>query len=354
MRPGSGASGGAGQRTLIRNARQLLTLRGASGSRCGHAMSEPGMIPNGALLIQNGVIEEAGPARRIENPAAARNAREIDAGGRIVMPAFCDPDTRLVAPPAMRRNGREVADTSGIRVTSRRNLEIRGGLAALERARYGCITVGSHTACAADLRNTIKVLRVQKAIQMKPLRIRPIFSCGPLATDELVSKWLPAIRKNKLAAVIDLAAVGNDHNRDAAVAAAAAGFAIRVRSAQPLEPSALLLAASGGAIATVGPLGSSNAFTMPLSTLGCVRVLPALESLDTGTVDAVNVRNAIDAGAPICLVFQLQSRARLFVQHAVSALSRGAAPGDDDGRSDHGRYLQRYLFTAYVACDGIA
>src|ERR1700678_4563241 len=126
MPPGKEAPAGSDQRTLIRNARQLLTLHGASGSRCGPAMSELRIIPNGALLINKGVIEEAGPARRIENLATARNAREIDAAGRIVMPAFCDPDMSLVAPPPIaRRDSGNPDDGAAIRVTSKRNIQIR-------------------------------------------------------------------------------------------------------------------------------------------------------------------------------------------------------------------------------------
>jgi hypothetical protein len=66
---------------LVRSARQLLTLRGDSGPRRGAALRDLGIVPNGAVLIKDGVIVDAGPARRIEKLPAARRAREIDAGG---------------------------------------------------------------------------------------------------------------------------------------------------------------------------------------------------------------------------------------------------------------------------------
>jgi imidazolonepropionase-like amidohydrolase len=54
-------------------------------------MRDLGIIPDGAVLIRGGRIEEVGPARRVENLALARRAvREIDAGGRVVMPGFVD------------------------------------------------------------------------------------------------------------------------------------------------------------------------------------------------------------------------------------------------------------------------
>ena len=59
---------------LVRGARQLLTLRGSAGLRRGAELRELGLIHDGAVLIQNGVIQEAGPSRRVENLHAARGA----------------------------------------------------------------------------------------------------------------------------------------------------------------------------------------------------------------------------------------------------------------------------------------
>ena len=81
---------------LVRGARQLLTLRGPSGPRRGGALRDLGIIPDGALLIHNGTILDVGPGHRIENLSAARDAREINAAGRVVMPGFVDSHTHLV------------------------------------------------------------------------------------------------------------------------------------------------------------------------------------------------------------------------------------------------------------------
>ncbi|MGA2591154.1 MAG: imidazolonepropionase, partial [Bryobacteraceae bacterium] len=71
--------------TLVRGARQLLTLRGDSGPRRGEALRDLGIVPNGAVLIKDGVIVDAGPARRVEKLPEAGRAREIDATGRVDM-----------------------------------------------------------------------------------------------------------------------------------------------------------------------------------------------------------------------------------------------------------------------------
>ena len=62
-------------------------------------MQELGIIADGALLIENGLITEVGTSRRIENLNAARRAQEIDATGKVVMPGFVDSSTQLAALP---------------------------------------------------------------------------------------------------------------------------------------------------------------------------------------------------------------------------------------------------------------
>ena len=86
---------------LVRGARQLLTMRGPSGPRRGSAMRELGLITDGALLIVDGIIRDIGPSRRVENLAAAREADEISADGRVVLPGFVDSLTNLVCGPPL-------------------------------------------------------------------------------------------------------------------------------------------------------------------------------------------------------------------------------------------------------------
>ena len=64
---------------LISGARQLLTLRGPLGARRGSDLNELGIIPDGALLIRDGILREVGTSRRVENLAEARGAFEINA-----------------------------------------------------------------------------------------------------------------------------------------------------------------------------------------------------------------------------------------------------------------------------------
>ncbi len=271
-------------------------------------MAEIGIVPNGAVLIRNGLVEQVGSARRVENLACAKRAREIDATGRVVMPAFVDADMTLVAPPTNDRSGMD--ECRALRLMSKRIVYARAAAMGAEWARYGCATVAASTPCAGDMKNIGKVLRTHCALQSKPLRIRSIFS-PDLRAEGLTSHWLPAVFEKKLAAVLELRA-GDFPSallRTAAIAAAGLGYALRLRSERSLDPEDLQLALSAGAIAIVGPNDPLPAFNRPLASNGCVRVIPASEGFDNPERAAVDMRHAIDGGAAIALSSSYRGKA---------------------------------------------
>jgi len=319
------------QWTLVRNARQLVTLHGPSGPRRGAAMSELNIVPKGALLIRNGIIEDVGPARRVENLAGARHAREIDATGRVVMPAFVDADVALAEPSAAGENG---GDQGPIRLMSRKKVLTRAASTMAECASYGCLSVGAHTRYATDLQNIGKLLRVHKALQKKPIRIRSIFApqFAPDGTrnpaqllDLLTSKWLPAIASKELAAVVELTVAGPEAALDismvrtAATVAAGLGYAIRLRSPYRLEPVHLQLALAAGAIGIIAPMDTLRAFVGPLSAVGCIRAIPASEGFDDSCNAAESIRSAIGEGAAIALTssYRLLDASSLNMQYLL-------------------------------------
>jgi imidazolonepropionase len=77
---------------LIHSAPQLLTLAG--GPQRGSALGTLGLVPDGAVLIRNGIIEAFGPSPDLlrRYPDEPR----LDAGGHAVLPGFVDPHTHLV------------------------------------------------------------------------------------------------------------------------------------------------------------------------------------------------------------------------------------------------------------------
>lgn len=73
----------------------MLSLRGPRGVRRGAPLRDLGIVEDGAVLIRDGLIAEVGSTRRIENLRETRNAIEIPANGRIVVPGFVDANLTL-------------------------------------------------------------------------------------------------------------------------------------------------------------------------------------------------------------------------------------------------------------------
>jgi len=80
---------------LIHSAAQLLTVAAPDGGpKRGPAMSNLGVITDGAVAVGQGRIVAVGPTARIREQFTA--PQEIDASGRVVMPGFVDPHTHVV------------------------------------------------------------------------------------------------------------------------------------------------------------------------------------------------------------------------------------------------------------------
>ncbi len=64
--------------------------------RRGSALHDIGIIEDGSVLIRDGLIASVGTTRRIENLKEARDALEISAVGKVIMPAFVDAALNVV------------------------------------------------------------------------------------------------------------------------------------------------------------------------------------------------------------------------------------------------------------------
>jgi len=79
---------------LVHNAAQLITCSSPGGPKRGRAMTDVGLIPNGAVAIAEGKIVEVGPSAELRAAYTARSM--LDASGKVVCPGFVDPHTHLV------------------------------------------------------------------------------------------------------------------------------------------------------------------------------------------------------------------------------------------------------------------
>ena len=77
---------------LIHSASQLLTLKG--GPQRGSQLGQLNIIPDGALVIQEGKITATGTTAELQ--AAYPGEPSVDAENCVVMPGFVDPHTHLI------------------------------------------------------------------------------------------------------------------------------------------------------------------------------------------------------------------------------------------------------------------
>ncbi len=77
---------------LLHSASQLLTIAGAP--QRGPHLGQLGIIPDGAVLIRNGMIVAAGATSELRQ--AYPHEETLDASGRVVLPGFVDPHTHLM------------------------------------------------------------------------------------------------------------------------------------------------------------------------------------------------------------------------------------------------------------------
>ena len=180
--------------TLVRGARQLLTLRGPNGPRRGADLKNLGIIQDGAVLIVDGRIEDVGASRRVENLALARHADEIDASGRVVMPGFVDCYTHLASGPARNPATDPLALARAIRDLSARTLESHTLDTLAQALRHGTTSLETKSGFGLTEANEIKILRVHAAVEKQSLPLVSTFLCA-----EGSLHMLPLIRRRKLA-----------------------------------------------------------------------------------------------------------------------------------------------------------
>ena len=222
-----------GIKTLaIVNCAQVVTLAGPARPRVGAELRELGIVVDGAVLIEDGLIERVGTRAEIE-PLIKTDTEVIDADRRVVLPGFVDAHTHPVFAGTRvdefeeRSKGatyQEIAARGGgiqstvnkTRAASLDELVERGRRYAEWFLRGGTTTVEAKSGYGLTLEDELKILRSIKRLDDETrLRYVPTFlgahSIPPEYTsrrDEYVSllieEMLPAVAQQKLAEYCDV------------------------------------------------------------------------------------------------------------------------------------------------------
>jgi imidazolonepropionase len=289
-------------------------LHGPQGPRRGSQLNEIGIIPDGALLIRDGVVQQVGTSRRVENLAEARDAVEINAAGRVVMPGFVDSHMHVLCPPPGATEPELAHAARLVHTSSLKRLIARTRVHLNALARHGTTTAEIKTTCGADEAAEIKLLRALEALRSDPLDVisTVLFMLPPDASrneaemrariEARCAAFLPKIGKRRLARFAEV-----EFENDPALrplfegcldAASRAGLGIKVHS-----PS------SGVARDVVSIGHAERAHAEDCTALaafdGVVTLVPSPDLFHAGSFP---VRNLVDAGAAISLASNYHPR----------------------------------------------
>jgi imidazolonepropionase len=242
-------------------------------------MRQLGVIEDGAILVKNGVIENVGPTRRVENLAAARGAEEINAAGRVVMPAFVDSHTHLIAAPPrisdMRTAGYVVEPHSNpaqssvnhVRRSSASTLEHQARRLLSGFVRHGTTTVEVKTGYGVDESGEMKMLRVLSHLAESGCTVVPTFLASHIPAAEFpgtleeyldwVNAYLiPKVRTRNSARFVDgfcdVSGFTVGQAQRLLNAARRLGFATKLHIEQAPTPGAVRMAVEMGATSVDG------------------------------------------------------------------------------------------------------
>jgi imidazolonepropionase len=258
------------------NSSQLLTLAGPMRPRVKAEMRELAILRDGAMLIRDGKIAAVGSRSDIEGQLGGQ-AQIIDAGGRVVTPAFVDAHTHLVFAGnradefELRCTGityQEIARKGGgILSTVRRTRAAKEDelLATAQRhaswfLRSGTTTIEAKSGYGLSLDAETKILRVvQQTAETTPLRCVPTFLGAHEIPEEFVGRidayvdlvieeMLPVVAREHLARFCDVFCEPHIFDQQAArrilEAARRLGLALRMHADQFSCSGGALLAAS--------------------------------------------------------------------------------------------------------------
>jgi len=217
---------------LIKHAAELVTCRGLA-PKFGLAMNDIGIIPDGAVVIENGMIKAVGTTSDILAQVDDELCQVIDASGKCVMPGFVDSHThfifggyrpeeffwRLKGTPyleILERGGGILSTVQATRNTSKTELKKVGAKRLADMLAMGVTTVEGKSGYGLDCGTELQQLEVmseltnEQAVEVVPTflgahAIPPEF-CGK--TEEYVSfiikEVLPAVAKQGVANFCDV------------------------------------------------------------------------------------------------------------------------------------------------------
>lgn len=317
---------------VLTNINQLVTCRGSAPKK-GMQMSDAGIISNGCVVIDSGVIIAEGRHKDISRQIDLSEYKEIDCSNNAVLPGFVDSHTHFIFGGyrseefAKRINGMSYMDilksgggiSSTVKATRQSSLEelINSGLnRADSMLRFGVTTAEGKSGYGLDRDTELKQLEAMKVVDIKhTVEIIPTFLGAHTIPEEykdrpddylefIVEEVLPLVKKENLAEFVDIFCekdvFGVDQSRRYLQKAKEMGFRLKLHADEIVQLGGAELAAELEAVSADHLLNASEAGVKKMAKAGVIATLLPCTAFNLKE-EYANARFMIDSGCAVAL-----------------------------------------------------
>lgn len=317
---------------VVRNAR-IFTPEGNIPAR-GQEQGKIRFLPNGAMVIRDGLIEAVGPEEDVLVLPSVHDAdEEIHCDGRCVLPGFVDPHThmcfakrreeefsrRLAGTPyleILRKGGGILSSVRHVRESSDEALFQNTLSLALSALSFGTTTIEMKSGYGLDTESELRMLSVIHRVgRNSPLDVIPTFMGAHAIpdlyrgnsdgyVDLLIDEMLPAVEKQDIARFCDVfceeGVFSPAQTEKILQAAARRGLGLKVHADEVHDTGGAALAAKLGAVSAEHLLAASDDGIAALAESGTVAVLLPATAYSLRKPYA-RARTMIERGVPVAL-----------------------------------------------------
>lgn len=313
---------------LIKDANELITLRGPNKPRIKNQMNNLSIIKDGSIAIKDGKIVDIGKNLRY-------NAEKtIDSSNKVVMPGFVDPHTHVVF-----AGSREFELEMKLRGVSYLDILKKGGgiFYTVKETRkasedclfeqskkhldtmllYGTTTCEAKSGYGLDTKNELKILKVQKKLNEKHKMdiVSTFMGAHAVPKNQQPEDYVNVVIDDMLPKVGDLAKFCDvfcekgiftvEQSKKVLEAGKKYGLTPKIHADEIVDTGGASLAAKIGAISADHLLKSSEKGLKEMSKKGTIGVLLPGTPFSLMMQKYAEARKIIDVGIPVALATDL-------------------------------------------------
>ena len=290
---------------LIKNASEVVTCSGFK-AKTGKEMSDLKIIPDGAVVIEEGIIKAVGKSDKILESFKEKDYQVIDAFGKSVLPGFVDSHTHFVFGgyrteefcwrlsgisymDIMQRGGGIVNTVKATRAASRDELYNSGMKRLDSMLSLGVTTVEGKSGYGLDYETEIKQLEVMNELdRAHPIDVVKTFLGAHAVPEEyegkedkfidyIIKEVLPVVAEKKLAEFCDVFCEKNvfsvEQSKRLLLKAKEMGLGLKLHADEIVQLGGAELAAELGAVSADHLLQASERGIKEMARAGVVATL---------------------------------------------------------------------------------